>query len=195
MKKNFTSRIFIFTAIIATPLVASAAVGADPSAGISSIGRLIQTFNDTVVKSLSTLFASLAMVAFFYGIVEYIWGIRDAKPEKISNGQRFMTWGLVALFVMFSVWGIIKYGQRIFGIDGGGQITVPSLQVGSGLNTPSDNGIITTIPTGGNPTNNPSVIATPPPGGNNSVNTGVVTKCPDGYVNDASGQCLSQNKL
>lgn len=71
------------------------------------------------------------VVAFFYGIVEYIWGRRQGNIEKTKNGNQFMTWGLIALFVMFSVYGIIKFAQNIImpGTDFN-TITIPGINFG-----------------------------------------------------------------
>jgi hypothetical protein len=41
-----------------------------------------------------------------------------------------MMWGLIGLFVMFSVWGIVKFAQGVFGIQGDNVITVPNLRFG-----------------------------------------------------------------
>jgi hypothetical protein len=71
------------------------------------------------------------MVAFFFGIVQFIWGTRDGDPTRAKNGKNFMLWGLIALFVMFSVWGIITYVQQIFGVTQN-TITIPTIQINTG---------------------------------------------------------------
>ena len=102
--------------LLSTPF---AVFAADPSTatalqGIGNFSSLISTFTSTVATSLATLLLSAAMIAFFYGIVMYIWGIREGETKKITDGNLFMRWSLVALFVMFSVYGIIKFGQLWF---------------------------------------------------------------------------------
>jgi hypothetical protein len=84
----------------------------------STIGGLIRSFNANIVQGLGTLALSAAVVVFFFGIVEYIWGVRSGDAGKTKTGNTFMVWGLVGLFVMFSVWGIIYFAQSIFGIQG-----------------------------------------------------------------------------
>lgn len=100
--------------------------------GFLSFKTIIDTFTQTIVRSLATLFATAAMVAFFFGIVQFIWGSRDGDATKAKNGKNFMLWGLIALFVMFSVWGIVNYAQRIFGIQGQNTIIIPQIELGNG---------------------------------------------------------------
>lgn len=99
--------------------------------GLGSFSSIITQFTQTIVRSLATLFATAAMVAFFFGIVQFIWGSRDGDATKAKNGKSFMLWGLIALFVMFSVWGIINYAQRIFGINGQNTIIIPQIELGT----------------------------------------------------------------
>lgn len=126
-------KIILFTFLTCIPYVVLAQNSANVSQGITTLASLIDTFTNTVVKSLATLFLALALLAFFYGIVKYIWGMREGKAEEVKNGNQFMTWGLVALFIMFSVYGIIKLGQGIFfnGADVT-TITIPNINFKSG---------------------------------------------------------------
>jgi len=98
-------------------LFVSAATGVDAvTGGFGTLGDVVNSFTNKVLSALATLFATAAMVAFFFGIVKYLIGIRDGVPAEIDKGKKFMLWGLIALFVMFSVWGIVQYAQNIFGI-------------------------------------------------------------------------------
>lgn len=50
-------------------------------------------------------------VALILGIVVYFWGIVATLPQA-TKGQgetlrKHLMWGMVALFVMFSIWGIL----------------------------------------------------------------------------------------
>ncbi len=117
MKKSPIIKAVIFTSIILTPLVTFAVTGTvtvqDAITGIGATAILIQLFTSTVVKALGTLALSVALLAFFYGIIEYIWAKRQGDGKGVQVGGEFMKWGLIALFVMFSVYGIIKLGQSI----------------------------------------------------------------------------------
>jgi hypothetical protein len=130
MKKNRRVHAIIFTSIAsAVPVFASAQGVTQVTSAFNGVGTIVNSFTTNIVTALITLFATAAMAAFFYGIVQYIWGVREAKPDKVTAGNKFMVWGLVALFVMFSVWGIIIFIQNIFGIQGQNTIVIPKVQI------------------------------------------------------------------
>ncbi len=57
----------------------------------------------------------LALLVFFWGIAVFIFR-GDSEGNK-ERGRNIMIWGVIALFVMISVWGIIDLVQRDLGID------------------------------------------------------------------------------
>lgn len=115
MKKYFIFTSAFLTHFFITSSFASAQGALNQTNGaISTLGGIVTNFTDTLGSALGTLAMAAGVIAFFYGIVQYIWGVREAKPEVIKTGNQFMMWGLVALFVMFSVYGIIKFGQQTF---------------------------------------------------------------------------------
>jgi hypothetical protein len=65
----------------------------------------------------------LALLAFFYGLAKLIWG----GPEAVSEGKSLMIWGIVALFVMVSVWGLVRFIGNAFNIEQGGSANVPTV--------------------------------------------------------------------
>ncbi len=74
----------------------------------------------TLLNALIGVFIALAIVVFFWGLIKYLWG---ANAENASEGLKLMFWGLIAVFVMVSVWGIIALLQRSFNVGGGAAIT------------------------------------------------------------------------
>src|SRR3990167_8265305 len=69
------------------------------------------SFAGDVANRLIPLLIAAALVAFFIGLVGYIWA---AKPEEWT---KVMVAGLLGLFVMVSVWGIIRIAQNTFGVN------------------------------------------------------------------------------
>ncbi|MEZ0208772.1 MAG: pilin [Candidatus Paceibacterota bacterium] len=134
MNKKRTQKVLLLLALIALPTLALAqsSVTTSVTSGLNQFGIIINALTSNVVRAISTLFATLAMVAFFYGIVQYIWGIREGDEGRVQKGNVFLRWGLVALFVMFSVWGIVIYVQRIFGIETNNTIIIPQIQLQNG---------------------------------------------------------------
>jgi succinate dehydrogenase/fumarate reductase cytochrome b subunit len=78
-----------------------------------------------LLNSLIPLLFGVAVVIFFWGLVKFVWnsGSEDAKAE----GKRLMIWGIIALVVMVSIYGIIAILQTTFGIQGGQMPTFPTI--------------------------------------------------------------------
>ena len=124
MKK--TNSAYLLATLITCLFVPSVAFAIE----FNSLGNLIGSFTTTVVKALGTLFMALAVVAFLWGIASYIWAIREGKEADINNGKQFMMWGLIALFVMFSVYGIVKWAQTQIGLPDTTTIKIPDINFG-----------------------------------------------------------------
>lgn len=121
----------------------------DVKAGFGTLKELIDEFTKSIVVSLGTLLMAGAVVIFFLGIVQYIWGLRQGNPEKVKTGNQFMLWGLVALFVMFSVYGIVKFAQGIFFKSGDvNTITIPEIKFNTS-STPAAGEVCVPAPTTG----------------------------------------------
>lgn len=135
MKKSITALVVSLISLFLIPTVTFAAgVNAgDITQGIGTLATIINKFTSDIVKAVGALLMAGAVVIFFYGIVEYILGVREGSPDKIKKGNDSIMWGVVALFVMFSIYGIIKFGQNIiFNNQDINTITIPELNFVSG---------------------------------------------------------------
>lgn len=103
-------------ALLALPIAAHAQLGNVENI-VESIGNIIDLATPIVV--------GLALLAFFWGLVKYIFnaGNEDARKE----GKQIMIWGIVALFVMVSIWGIVNFIGSALDIEQGGDIDVPTV--------------------------------------------------------------------
>ena len=126
MKKHLTKAILI---LFSFPLIASAETSVT---NFSKLGQFIDDFKNNVIVNLSSLLLTTAVVAFFYGIVRYMFSIRNGEKVGVTDGKNFMLWGLIAIFVMFSVWGIVTFSQTLFGIQNTTTISVPSINFNGG---------------------------------------------------------------
>lgn len=69
-----------------------------------------------IVNLLVPLTSTLAVVAFFYGLAKYIFNSGD--EEKRKEGKSIMIWGILAMFVLVTIWGIIAFMQKTIGNSG-----------------------------------------------------------------------------
>lgn len=84
---------------------------------------------NTFLNALIGLFVTLAIVVFFWGLVKYIWGVGGSEDK--SEGLQIMMYGVIAIFVMVSIWGIIRLLQNTFNV----QSTDPIIPKGIQINT------------------------------------------------------------
>ena len=73
------------------------------------IDRFIQILN-----ALIPLIIGVALVGFLYGVAKFILCADDSS--KREEGRQLMIWGVIGLFVMVSVWGIVNVVAQTFGI-------------------------------------------------------------------------------
>ncbi len=91
------------------------------------------TLRDVVVKVgdiinlIIPLMVAIALIAFFWGLIKYLFA--QGNEESKTDGKKIMLWGIVALFVMVSIWGIIRVIADTFNIQSGTTITPPKVQI------------------------------------------------------------------
>lgn len=105
----------ILAALTFAPAVAFAQGLGNLETLLRSIGRLIDIALPIVV--------AIGLLTFFWGLVKFIFAGEEAKKE----GQHLMIWGLVALFVMVSVWGLVRFIGVAVGVGQGDTIIVPKV--------------------------------------------------------------------
>jgi hypothetical protein len=87
--------------------------------GISSTSKLqdVLCYATSIINSsIIPLIFALAGLMFIWGVVNFF--ILNADEEaKRAQGKQFMIWGIVALAVMLSVWGLVHILGVTFGVD------------------------------------------------------------------------------
>lgn len=112
MKKN-TAFYLLLGLLIVTPAVSFAA--------LSGLTGLLKDILDILGLVEKIVFA-LAFIFFFYGMGQFILHSGDAKLRE--EGKSKMIWGVVALFVMLSIIGILNFVGGLVGISPGGVPTI-----------------------------------------------------------------------
>ena len=91
---------------------------------LGNIERLVESVGRLVGLALPIV-VGLALLAFFWGLVKFIFA--QGNEEGAADAKKIMLWGLVALFVMVSVWGLVRFIGNAFDIDQGETIIVPEV--------------------------------------------------------------------
>lgn len=111
MKKKTNIRYVLSVVLLGFPAFTSAAMANDFKGVVSIIIDLI--------RSLVPLVVALTLLVFIWGIFQLVRSnSEDARKEAIA----VITWGIVALFVMVSVWGLVGILTSTFfsgGLTGG----------------------------------------------------------------------------
>ncbi len=77
----------------------------------------------TLVDVLLGLVVTLALLALFWGIALMIFRAGDETAR--AQGKQVIIWGVIGLFVVFTVWGLIALLQQIFNVDPDADVNAP----------------------------------------------------------------------
>lgn len=100
--------------VLGLPLLASAAT-------LLNTLALANTFLNAAIG----LFITLAIVIFFWGLIKYLVNVGEQKSE----GLQIMFYGVIAIFVMVSIWGIIRLLQSTFQVTSTDPVIPKGIQV------------------------------------------------------------------
>jgi predicted permease len=106
------SRSFINILILSflLPIAVFAQVGTTPS-NLNDVARLFLSIFAVFVPVI----VGLALVVFLWGVAQYI--IHGDNEQKRSEARNFIIWGILSLFVMVSVWGLVAILTGTFGLQ------------------------------------------------------------------------------
>ncbi len=120
-KRKIMQKFLYALPMFALPFVTSAAA-LELSGITTAISSVI-----TVMNKVVPLLIGLAVLVFLWGVLKYvIAGSDDAGKRTEARG--FMIWGIVSIFIMVSVWGLVGILQTSFGVSSTGTgIVLPTV--------------------------------------------------------------------
>src|SRR3989338_1663251 len=110
----------ILAALAFATAFAFAAIAGD----FGNIKSLVEGIGE-IIKVALPIVVGLALLAFFWGLVKFIFA--QGSEEAKADAKKIMLWGLIALFVMVAVWGLVEFIGNSLGINQGETITVPTV--------------------------------------------------------------------
>lgn len=90
----------------------------------ATAGSILGTINN-LLNWLIPILITLAIVYFIWGVIRYVFSKEDDDKKAARS---IMINGLIGLFVILSVWGLIAVIGNTFGISQGGANPNPTLQ-------------------------------------------------------------------
>lgn len=97
--RTFARSTFLAAATLALPFVASA----------QNIQGVINTVG-TIINLLVVLLIGIAIIVFFIGLIRYIFKAGEDKHKGLVT----MLYGIIAIFVMVSIWGLVRLVGNTF---------------------------------------------------------------------------------
>src|SRR3989344_9032814 len=107
----------------AMPLMASAQ-------SITSVTTLISSLINYSIGIL----IGVAIIAFFVGLIKYLFKSTGDATEK-GKAAKLMIYGIIAIAVMLSIYGLVRLLQNTFGVGNGAAVpppTIGQLQINQG---------------------------------------------------------------
>ncbi|OHA94715.1 MAG: hypothetical protein A3C62_00100 [Candidatus Zambryskibacteria bacterium RIFCSPHIGHO2_02_FULL_39_16] len=81
----------------------------------NNLRELVSIFIDLIQVALPVV-VGFALLAFFWGLAKFIFRV-GGDEKAVEEGKNLMIWGVIALFVMISIWGIIAFVYRDIGFS------------------------------------------------------------------------------
>src|SRR3989344_2854780 len=92
--------------------------------GVTSIETLMSTIL-SLLNQLVPILVAIAVVWFLWGVVQFVTA--GADEEKRKGGRNTMIFGIIAIFVIVSVWGLVNILEGTFGLTDEGALPGPEL--------------------------------------------------------------------
>jgi len=68
-----------------------------------------------LINTLLPIVIALALLYFFWGLAKFVLAAGDEAAR--SEARSIMIWGVIVLFVMVSVWGLVNVLVQTFSLD------------------------------------------------------------------------------
>jgi uncharacterized membrane protein YidH (DUF202 family) len=95
-------------------------------AGAQNLGYISNFIDDAkgILDQLVVFLIALAIVWFIWNVIKYAMSTEEDGKDKAKSQ---MIWGIIAIAVIVSIWGLVGLLQNIFGVDTDSAQTVNTL--------------------------------------------------------------------
>ncbi|MAG12741.1 hypothetical protein CL630_02940 [bacterium] len=104
---NIIKKIVYTTPFLFFPIVTFAL--SKPENLIQLIDRFVE-----ILGALIPFLFGIALIGFLWGVAQFV--LNADSEDKRRDGKQIMIWGIIGLFVMISVWGLVAVIGGTFGI-------------------------------------------------------------------------------
>lgn len=79
----------------------------DPNVFLQNVAR-------EFFSPLYELAVGVTVVYFLYGVARYVYDLTQAKPDNQEEGRAHLLYGMIGLFIVLSVGGLLTWIKDIF---------------------------------------------------------------------------------
>ncbi|HDQ16762.1 MAG TPA: hypothetical protein ENN31_01405 [Candidatus Vogelbacteria bacterium] len=89
-----------------------------------TIQNAVEVFGG-IIALLIPIMIALGIVIFFYGLAMYL--LKAGEEEGQRGARNLMIYGVVAVFVMVSIWGLVAMIRESFGVESDTDLPIPQV--------------------------------------------------------------------
>lgn len=78
-----------------------------------SVDEFVEKINTVIINPILALLFAAGLLYFMWGVTMFIW--KSDSDEARRDGAKHMLWGVIGMFIMVAVGGIIKIIENTFG--------------------------------------------------------------------------------
>jgi hypothetical protein len=78
-----------------------------------------------IIRSIIPIMFALAIIYFFWGMIKFIRSAGD--PKAAAEGRSIMIYGVIAIAVMVSIYGLVGWLQTTLGVTAPTTINLPTV--------------------------------------------------------------------
>ena len=67
----------------------------------------LEKISENILQPMVNLLLAVAVVYFLYGVMKFI--MDQSSEDAQQDGKQHMMWGVIGLFIMVSVYGILNF--------------------------------------------------------------------------------------
>ncbi len=87
-----------------------------PLAALAATVQDVLNTTDRVLQQVIPILLLVGTIVFLWGVITYLTAGPD--EEKQAYGKYLIVYGLVGLFIMVAIWGIVRVLTQTFGVGG-----------------------------------------------------------------------------
>ncbi len=74
---------------------------------------ILQKIGSEILAPAYQFVVVISVLYFLYGVAKFVYDMRN--PTEKNTGKQHLLWGMVGLFIILSVGGILKIFESVFG--------------------------------------------------------------------------------